>query len=66
MFLRKFGIDLKNYIEDVSNESIVHWIGPPVHLVAALGEKSLNFVFKGRPWHFVNKRGNISAVVKRT
>ena len=49
-------------IDDVGKESIIHWNGPPVHLAEALGEKALNRVFKGRPWHFVTKKGNISTV----
>ena len=52
-------------IEDIGKETLVHWNGPPVHLADSLGEKSLNRMFKGRPWHFVTRRSNVSTVMKR-
>ena len=40
-------------VEDAGRETFIDWNGPPVHLVDALGEKTLNRVFEGGKWHFV-------------
>ena len=52
-------------VEDAGRETFIDWNGPPVHMVDALGEKTLNRVFKGGKWHFVTVINRADSEVTR-
>ena len=39
-------------VNDLSEELIVHWNGPPINRCDSVVKQALNIHFKGAPWHF--------------
>ena len=52
-------------LEDVGNEALIHWNGPPVSSADKLGVAALNIVFGGRQWNFVTWANKSDSVVTK-
>ena len=51
-------------IDDIGDESMIHWNGPPLHLADSLGMEALDIHFGGRAnWNFVTLGNKSESVV---
>jgi hypothetical protein len=57
-------------VDDISDELLIHWNGPPISNCDSIVRQALNIHFKGASWHFTAtdvraRRHKVSAVVDR-